>query len=155
MSLSMDATQSRFPTTVIPIAWSEELNPAWEAVKDEFLRAVPPRQRAQVAELLHESDSRGRGLRTWLRVLAANEQRPADRFPAALVQVYLDDDEAMPLHDCAVCGVAIPVRPDWYSFDGEPQQVYFPECPCCGGRTGLYAAWSRGQASLAEAAAAC
>ena len=125
------------------VLWEEGLSPSWEEVRIRFLRCVPKTQRRIVAELLRDGDVRGRGLRTWVRRLAAQSQLPRDPFPPELVQVYLDDDEAMPLHDCAGCGIAIPVRPDWHGADGQPQQIYFPDCPCCGERTGLYAAWSR------------
>ena len=134
------------------IAWEEGLSPPWDEIKESFLEAVAAKQRSKVAALLREPGGRGRGLRTWLRALAAQEQAPPERLPVELVQVYLDDEEALPLHDCAGCGVAIPVRPDWQRFEGEPQHTYFPDCPCCGERTGLYAAWSRRLAVVPEAA---
>jgi len=128
---------------VISIAWEEGLSPPWDEVKNAFLAAVPKNQRAQVAALLSEPGQRGRGLRSWLRTVVGQEQSLPERIPAELIQAYLDDGEVMPLHDCAGCGIAIPVRPNWQGYEGEPQESYFPTCPCCGERTGLYAAWSQ------------
>jgi hypothetical protein len=135
----------------LEVRWENRLQPGWNWVRQAFLSSVARPQRARVAALLKESDSRGRGLRTWLRLIEAQEQVVLPLFPAELVQVYLDDDEAMPLHDCSGCGVAVPVRPDWPGHEGEPQRVYFPRCPCCGERTGLYASWSRSPAAPAPA----
>ncbi len=141
-------------TSYCDISWQEQLSPTWDEVREHFLSLIRPHQRGQVAALLSQSDACGRGLRTWLRLIGAQGELPSAPFSAELVQVYLTDDEAMPLHDCSGCGVAIPVRPDWQGLDGEPQEIYFPQCPCCGERTGLYAAWSRSQASSTEAAVA-
>jgi hypothetical protein len=52
----------------------------------------------------------------------------------------MEDSEAMPQHDCADCGLAIPVRPARPAdFVGEVERIYFPTCPNCGGRSGWYA----------------
>jgi len=137
--------ESRFstPSREPIIEWTEDLEPNWNAVKSSFLAAVSSTQRARVASLLGESDVRGRGLRSWLRHMAVQGQLFDRSLPAELVEVYLSDDEAMPLHDCSGCGMAIPVRPDWRSCEAAPEQIYFSTCPCCGHRTGLYARWSQ------------
>ena len=135
------------------IQWEESLSPSWQEVRNGFLRSLFPSQRRQVSELLRDGDVRGRGLRTWLRLIAAQGGDLQSQYPEELVQVYLDDDEAMPLHDCAGCGVAIPVRPAWQGAEGGLQEIYFPKCPCCGARTGLYAAWSRANGSTEVAVA--
>ncbi len=66
------------------------------------------------------------------------------QIPECVISVYLSDGEAAPLHDCEVCGFAVPVRPNHlHGLESEPEQEYFPNCPICGGRTGLYYFWSR------------
>jgi hypothetical protein len=117
-------------------------NSSWSNARRYFLAAVNPRQRPVVARLLQEAPHSGLGLRLWLRSMVAQGRPLPKSLPAELVQVYLDDPEAVPLHDCEGCGIAIPVHPAWQGYESEPQRVYFPTCPCCGGRTGLYAYWS-------------
>jgi hypothetical protein len=119
------------------ISWVTQLAPTWRQCKTRFLVLAPAQLRDQVAATILEPDMRGRGLRMWLRRLAVEQVWPRHALPAALIQVYLDDPEAMPLHNCTVCDVAIPIRPDYREFDDVPQKLYFPECPCCGGPTGL------------------
>jgi hypothetical protein len=122
---------------------SSSIHPSWLSMRDRFLDAVEMRQRPQVASMLRLPQHGGRGLRAWLGSIAAQRSCMPDSIPEQLVQVYLEDSEAIPLHDCASCGVAIPVRPAWDGYEEEPDQVYFSRCPCCGGPTGLYAYWSR------------
>ena len=114
----------------------------WAELRDRFLAAVDPRQRPAVAALLRHPNRGGGGLRMWLRALMAQGRPVPMSFPPNLVQVYLDDPEAVPLHDCARCGLAVPVCAGWDGYEGEPARVYFPTCPCCDGPTGLYAYWS-------------
>lgn len=114
----------------------------WREARDRFLAAVTLRQRPAVADLLRHPHHGGLGLRMWLRALATQGRTLPPSLPPELVQVYLDDPEAVPLHDCACCGLPVPVRPGWGSYEGEPARVYFPNCPACGGPTGLYAYWS-------------
>ena len=115
----------------------------WAQTRDQFLSAVDPRQRPTVAGLLRQPHRGGVGLRMWLRTLVTQGRAVPESLPLDLVQVYLDDPEAVPLHDCAECGLAIPVHPGWRGYEGEPERVYFPACPCCGGPTGLHAYWSK------------
>jgi hypothetical protein len=110
----------------------------WQELHDRFLAAVPSAQRADVARALDEPQSAGRGLRVWLEILAAQQREPPVTIARELVDVYLDDPNALPQHDCADCGLAVPVRP---SSDGEGR-AYFPRCPGCGGPTGRFAYWS-------------
>src|SRR4051812_8208586 len=117
--------------------------PAWLAAEERFLAAISPGQRAAVADLLRRPRCGGRGLRAWLR-LVADQGRPLPAaVPAQLVAVYLADGEAVPLHDCGRCGLAVPVRPGWHGgHEAPPQHIYFPTCPQCGGPTGPYAYWA-------------
>ena len=52
-------------------------------------------------------------------------------LPRAVAQVYLDDPDTLPIHRCEACGYRIPT----YAGPGsEQREVYFTECPLCGGR---------------------
>jgi hypothetical protein len=77
--------------------------------------------------------------------LVADQGRPLpSTLPPQLVAVYLADTEALPLHDCGRCGLAVPVRPGWHAgHEAPPEHDYFPACPSCGGPTGPYAYWAR------------
>lgn len=125
-----------------PARPADPLDPGWSEARDRFLAAMDLGQRLAVEGLLRQPRCGGLGLRLWLRILVTQGRPLPPALPVELVQVYLDDSEAVPLHDCANCGIAIPVRPGWQGYEGEPQRVYFPTCPSCGGRTGLYAYWS-------------
>jgi|SRR5579884_1542082 len=114
----------------------------WSQARAALLAAVAPAQRPLVAALLRQPLRGGRGLRMWLRLLATQGPPLPPSLPEVLIHVYLNDPEAVPLHDCAGCGLAVPVRPGWLGYEGEPQRVYFPACPHCGGHTGLHAYWS-------------
>ncbi len=118
------------------------LEDRWALTRERFLAAVDPRQRAAVAELLRQPRRGGQGLRVWLQSLATRGVPVPRSLPPDLVGVYLQDAEALPLHDCAGCGLAVPVRPGRGGEGDEPEQVYFPHCPCCGAATGLYAYWA-------------
>jgi hypothetical protein len=111
------------------------------AARERFLAAVPAELRPAVAALLADPRRGGRGLRAWLNAVEVGAAVLPASMPAALVAVYLADPEAMPLHDCGFCGLAVPVRPDECDEpdDGEPRRLYFPTCPVCGGATGQYA----------------
>jgi len=136
-----------FPPAVTPgLDKTERLSltdSRWRQAREAFLEAVAPSQRGVVARLLTQRHEGGHGLREWFRGLVWERSRLPASLPSELVQVYLDDPEALPLYDCADCGLAIPVRPDPQAEDGEAANVYFPECPCCGGATDLYAYWSK------------
>src|SRR4051812_28046908 len=113
----------------------------WRDARERLLAAIDRRQRPAVENLIGQRHGDGVGLRMWLRVLAS-QRRPLPRsLPAVLIEVYLNDPEALPLHDCARCGLTVPIRPSRFAYDAEPQRVYFPECPVCTGPTGLYAYW--------------
>lgn len=86
----------------------------------------------------------GSGLRDWVSAITWRGAVLPKRIPDELMNVYLIDSEAAPLHDCEGCGLAVPVRPSrLYGPEGEPDQVYFASCPLCGARTGLYMHFSR------------
>jgi|GEM_PF-3360990 len=116
----------------------------WERICRRFLSAVGEDQRPAVARLLELPHYSSPGLRNWLTAITYRGAQLPEQIPAAVIEVYLLDPEAMPLHDCERCGLAIPVRPSrLYGDDGDPEQVYFPACPACGGRTGWYLFWSQ------------
>lgn len=115
----------------------------FDDARERFLRALGPRHRTAVQRILHHPNLGGGGLRMWLRMLTDQQAPFPTSIPSALAQVYLDDPEALPLHDCADCGLAVPVRPNRYGLDGEPDHLYFQACPSCGGVTGRHAYWSR------------
>ena len=114
-----------------------------------LLSALPPDRRGVTLVLLTDPRRGGRGLRTWLTLLDACPPNllPA-AVPAELIDVYLGDEEAEPLHDCERCGLAVPVRAGRRcGHEATIERVYFPTCPACGGRTGQHAYRSRATAT--------
>ena len=109
-----------------------------------LMAAVPVAQRRAARTMLTTPRRGGRGLRTWLALLEVDHPPLPDELPQDLIEVYLMDDEAEPYHDCEDCGLPVPVRCG-RRVGREPiiEREYFPDCPCCGGRTGRYAFWSR------------
>jgi hypothetical protein len=114
------------------------------SAEERFLAAVPIELRRDVWTLLTTPRRGGRGLRAWLSLLEVDHPVLPSELPSELIEVYLHDHEAEPLHDCESCGLAVPVRCG-RRLGREPvaERVYFPTCPSCGGRTGRYAFWSR------------
>ena len=109
-----------------------------------LLAAIPAGQQARARCLLTDPHTGGRGLRTWLHLLEVGETRLPTELPAELVEVYLRDAEAEPLHDCEACGLPVPVKVGWRAgHEPTADRVYFPACPHCGGRTGYHAFWGR------------
>ncbi|QEG27865.1 hypothetical protein GobsT_26290 [Gemmata obscuriglobus] len=109
-----------------------------------FLAAVPAAQRGRVRVLLTDPHCGGRGLRALLARLDTDRRPLPDALPTELVEVYLRDDEAEPLHDCERCGLPVPVRAGRRcGHEASVDREYFPTCPRCGGRTGRHAFWSR------------
>jgi hypothetical protein len=109
-----------------------------------LLSAVPPGRRSPTLALLTDPRRGGRGLRKWLTLLDTDDHPPPTALPGELIDVYLTDEEAEPLHDCERCGLAVPVRAGRRcGHEAVVEHVYFPTCPCCGGRTGRHAYWSR------------
>lgn len=115
----------------------------WTTARTRFLERIDGGQRERVSLLLQQPKQGGRGLRLWVHRVETEECPLPETLPASLVQVYLDRPDAIPLHDCEECGIAIPVETNWHGDEEEPQQLFFTACPCCGGRTGLHAYWSR------------
>lgn len=121
-----------------------ESDACWTAACERFLLATPVGLRQATERSLGNLHSAGSGLRAWVAAIAWRGSRLPESLPAELVQVYLDDPEAIPLHDCEKCGIAIPVRPDRLNgSEAEPEQVYFTQCPVCAGRTGWFLYFSR------------
>ena len=82
-------------------------------------------------------------MRAWLYMLEADHTSFDDELPMELVEVYLTDDDAEPLHDCERCGIPVPVRAiRRCGHEVSIVRQYFPACPCCGGKTGRFAYWS-------------
>lgn len=109
----------------------------------QFLAAVPVTQRTRVRTLLTDPRSGGRGLRALLAMLDTDPRDLPEALPTELVEVYLSDDEAEPLHDCEACGLPVPVHAGRRcGHEASVDREYFPNCPHCGGRTGRHAFWS-------------
>jgi len=52
-------------------------------------------------------------------------------LPRVVADLYLNDPDTLPIHNCAACRYRIPT----YAGSGcEKREVYFAECPLCGGR---------------------
>jgi hypothetical protein len=140
----LQATTAQPVTLAAPALLVGDRESRWLQVCQRFLEAVAANQYEATERLLHDLHSGGAGLRQWVSSIAYRDSILPEQLPVELIEVYLRDAEAYPLHDCEDCGVSVPVRPSrLYGMEGEPEQVYFPTCPCCGGRTGWYAYWSR------------
>lgn len=112
---------------------------SWDEACGRFLAAIGPEQREAVEPLVQQLHYGNSGLRTWIDAIVSQGAVLPNRIPPAVIDVYLHDPEAVPLYECEECGLAVPVRPNRaLGPDAEPEQVYFPECPACGGRTGYY-----------------
>jgi hypothetical protein len=63
-------------------------------------------------------------------------------LPRHVAEVYLNDPNASPLHDCDTCGYQVPIRP---GDSRNPAKSYFERCPLegCDGATGWYAYYQR------------
>ncbi|MFO0847220.1 MAG: hypothetical protein U0871_01490 [Gemmataceae bacterium] len=119
-------------------------DPTGSATLTRLLSVVPADRRPTLEALLTDPHRGGHGLRAWLAILDLEGRPLPDELPAELVDVYLADDEAEPLHDCEECGLPVPVRAGRRcGHEAAVERVYFPTCPHCGGRTGRYAYWSR------------
>jgi hypothetical protein len=109
-----------------------------------FLSAVPQVFRNRVRDALCNPKLGGRGLRAWLAITDVEERTLPNRISIDLINIYLSDSEAEPLHDCEECGVPIPVKAGRRAgHEPSCDRVYFTACPQCGGRTGPHAFWSR------------
>lgn len=109
----------------------------WLEERAAFLGHIPADLRAEVAAALSDPD-RAEDLDDWVLHPVATVAPVPELFPAALVRVMLDDQEASLLHECERCGLNVPIRPGC----AQPFKLavrLFPECPACGGRTGWYA----------------
>ena len=132
-------------TQGLPTAKNADMssNIRWRRAVERFLAAVDASQRRRVEDVLDRPRCGGQGLRSWLRAVATQERILPDHLPTALVEVYLTDPEAAPMHDCEECGLTVPVHVGRHCGpEGEASEVYFPSCPHCGGRTGPYAYWA-------------
>src|SRR5436853_143457 len=63
---------------------------------ERFLKAVPASQRPDARQRLRDPRNGGPGLRAWLARTDTDPQALPPRIPAALIAVYLSDDEAPP-----------------------------------------------------------
>jgi len=120
-----------------------EMTPGFGADADRLLAAIPATLQGRAKAILANPRLGGRGLRAWIALLEVEDRPLPDSLPAELVEVYLKDTEAEPLHDCEECGLPVPVRAGWRAgHEPSAARVYFPACPHCGGRTGRHAYWS-------------
>jgi hypothetical protein len=77
--------------------------------------------------------------------------RPA--WPEEVREIYSEDLDALPLSDCANCGLPLPVRPGENAYKGgkrvtvRPAYNYFDQCPVCGGSVGYEAYYRSRDAS--------
>jgi hypothetical protein len=111
----------------------------WQEVVDRFLDAVEPEQREIVSLALADPYGSGWGLRLWVSSIVWGSAIMPAKIPATVIEVYLEDSEVIPLHDCCSCGLAVPVRPNKCNgLTDDPEKIYFPLCPCCGAPTGWY-----------------
>jgi hypothetical protein len=116
----------------------------WDSATQELLAAVPERLRSSVSSVLANPRLGGRGLRAWLALLAAEERELPESLTDELIEVYLREDDAEPLHDCERCGLAVPVRASRRcGHEAVVERTFFSKCPHCGGATGRFAYWSR------------
>lgn len=144
MSSVISSSQSQADIATSPGAVSPEADLRWTSACEMLLLASPFEYQGAIDRALHNFRNGGAGLRAWASAIAWRGARVPDHVPAELIEVYLTDPEAAPLHDCEDCGIAIPVRPHRiYGLEGEPEHVYFPDCPVCGGATGWFLYWSR------------
>ncbi|VTT99034.1 unnamed protein product [Gemmataceae bacterium] len=110
---------------------------------NRLLAAVPAPHRARVEILLSDRRTGGRGLWAMLNLIHMDQRPVPAVLSAELIEIYLTDDEAEPLHDCERCGLPVPVHAGRHcGHEATVERVYFPACPQCGGRTGRYAYWS-------------
>jgi hypothetical protein len=116
---------------------------SWESTSAKFLDAIPTHQRERVQRVLETVNAGGSGLRDWVSSIAYRKAAMPKSIPAEVIDIYLKDSEAVPLHDCEHCGFAVPVRPNrLHGMETDPEIQYFPNCPICDGKTGPYYYWS-------------
>lgn len=139
-AISSRASHSRLPTT----GFASEKEQQWKDTCQEFLVSVPADMHDNVERSLNNLHTCGPGLRAWVSSIAWRGGKLPEVVPSELINVYLADPEAVPVHDCESCGIAVPVRPHrLFGMEAEPEQTYFPVCPVCGGRTGMFMYMSR------------
>jgi hypothetical protein len=116
----------------------------WAWACEQLIAALPRERRGAAEQALQNTRGSGAGLREWVSAIAWRGALCPEVVCVELIDVYLKDPEALPLHDCEDCGLPIPIRPNrQHGFEAEPEQVYFEHCPACGGRTGWYRYWAR------------
>ncbi len=129
--------------SVSELKHSDDHDERWEFAYFGFLSLVPADLRDEIQRTVSFIHGNGEGLRHWINDIAYRGGVLPPSIPREMLLVYLVDQDALPLHDCADCGLSVPVRPNrLYGSEGDPEEVYFPVCPACGGRTGLYCYWS-------------
>jgi hypothetical protein len=134
---------SSYSSRTADINDADELDERWEFVHAGFMSLVPEELRDEVQRHLSGLNGNGEGLRRWLNDIAYGGRDMPESIPREVLAIYFTDHEALPLHDCADCGLPVPVRPNrLYGSEGDPEEVYFADCPACGGHTGLYQYWS-------------
>ncbi len=142
--LGDETMHKKSPCAELTSQTSGEEDRQWRDTCENFLASVPTRLHDRVQRALQSLHSGGTGLKSWVATIAWRGGKLPESVPEAIIEVYLCDQEAVPLYDCEECGIAIPVRASrTAAVEDEPEHLYFPNCPVCGGRTGLYSYLSR------------
>ena len=106
--------------------------PTWQAL-------IPTMDPAHVAIVLdvfasedwvREQTGRCNLARTVYHLLAGDQAGPL-ALPKLVAEVCLNDPDTLPIHKCEACGYRIPT---YIGPRAEQREVYFTECPLCGGR---------------------
>jgi hypothetical protein len=128
-------------------------DPWFRAANRIFVR-LPEEQRQPFVDVMYtawvggaiDGWARYTGLRSWVDRHVSREEQTwswvgwgflPPRLPVALLDAYLTDAKAQPRHDCADCGLIVPVHGDW-EWE-QRQRMLFQCCPHCGGPIGARA----------------
>lgn len=122
---------------------------------DGIIGGLSPEQQEHVLAELEDPEVMGPGGRSMSRLtreilnLAIGNERPGVMHPDVAL-VYREDPRAVPLHDCADCGLGIPcVAGGKTGGRTIPFRRYFDACPACGGEVGYNAYWRKQREAVA------
>lgn len=125
---------------------------------DAILEGLTDAQREYVLgdlndpEVMRPGGRRTSRLTRQILALVIGTERPPIMHPDA-AQVYIDDTDVSPLHECEDCGLGIPVRAGIIRGGRTiPAHRYFDRCPNCGGRVGYAAYFQKHKAEETPAA---
>jgi hypothetical protein len=135
------AASALLPNGTLRRKWLTPVEEAWAVMLESMSEEHAVMVAEAYAQGLHDAKHPdwGSPAGTLLRrCLDALWRRPADwpdslirpevalAMPPVVAEVYFQDPNALPLHECEDCGYRLPLR-------------YFQACPLCGGRVGWYA----------------